>query len=139
MGVSFDLNTLLIAGAAVLLGYQLVIFAVFTKIFAISEGLHPPHTHLYKSVFRGLNLEMGILAGFVLTVSGIVLAGLVFLDWRAVEFGQLAPQVMVRRTLLALLLMVIGTQTIFSSFFLGVLTLRRKRLPDQSLIMINRL
>jgi len=131
-GLTFDLNTLLIAGAAVLLGYQLVIFAVFTKIFAISEGLHPPHTHLYKSIFRGLNLEIGILAGLILTIGGIAVAGVAFWDWRATGFGQLDPQVMVRRTLLALLLMVVGVQTVFASFFLGVLTLRRKRLANQT-------
>jgi Glycosyl transferase family 2 len=131
-GLTFDLNTLLIAGAAVLLGYQLIIFAVFTKIFVISEGLHPPHTHLYKPIFRGLSLEMGIVAGIILTIAGVLVAGLAFWDWRAAGFGQLDPQVMVRRTLLALLLMVIGVQTFFASFFLGVLTLRRKRLVQRT-------
>jgi hypothetical protein len=130
-GLTFDLNTLLIAGAAILLGYQLIIFAVFTKIFVISEGLHPPHTHLYKSIFRGLNLEAGILMGLILTIGGVLVAGLAYWDWQATGFGQLDPQVMVRRTLLALLLMVVGVQTVFASFFLGVLTLRRKRLAER--------
>ena len=40
--VTFDVHTLLYAAVAVLLGSQAIAFAVFTKVFAISEGLHPP-------------------------------------------------------------------------------------------------
>src|SRR6266705_273771 len=42
-GAGLDIHTLLVAGFLSLLGYQLVLFAVFTKIFAIREGFHPPH------------------------------------------------------------------------------------------------
>ena len=40
-GVEFDVHTLLYAFVSVLLGFQLIAFAVFTKVFAISEGLLP--------------------------------------------------------------------------------------------------
>jgi hypothetical protein len=40
--VTFDVHTMVYAAAFVLLGFQAVAFAVFTKIFAISEGLLPP-------------------------------------------------------------------------------------------------
>src|SRR5256714_522661 len=40
-GVGFDAQTLLYTAAAVILGFQAVAFAVFTKVFAISEGLLP--------------------------------------------------------------------------------------------------
>ena len=40
-GIGFDVHTLLYAFVPVLLGFQLVAFAVFSKIFAISEGLLP--------------------------------------------------------------------------------------------------
>jgi hypothetical protein len=128
-GVTFDLNTLLMAACGSLLGFQLLVFAVFTKIFAIAEGLHPPRTHLYKRVFRGLTLEKGVVAGVVLTLAGVGVAGLAVRDWWAAGFGPLPdPQAITRRVIPAVLLMTLGTQTVFASFFLGVLTLRRKRL-----------
>ena len=40
-GIRFDIHTLLYAATAVLLGFQSVVFAFFTKVFAISEGLLP--------------------------------------------------------------------------------------------------
>jgi hypothetical protein len=38
-GVTFDAHTLLFARLAILCGYQAILFAIFTKVFAISEGL----------------------------------------------------------------------------------------------------
>ncbi len=131
-GLTFDLNTLLLAGSASLLGYQLIIFAVFTKIFVIAEGLHPPRTHLYKRIFRGLTLETGVLAGLSLIAAGLAVVGWAVWDWWAAGFGDLDPQVTMRRTIPAVFLLTLGVQTVFASFFLGVLTLRRKRLGDQA-------
>ncbi|HKB02698.1 MAG TPA: glycosyltransferase family 2 protein [Gemmataceae bacterium] len=125
--LTLDINTMLLAGSMVLVGYQLVIFAVFTKIFVISEGLHPPRTHLYKPIFRGLTLEAGLLAGLALIAAGLGVTGLAIWDWWTAGFGELDPQVTMRRTIPAVLLMTLGVQTVFASFFLGVLTLRRKR------------
>src|SRR5471032_5927 len=42
-GLRLDIHTLLVAGFLSLLGYQLVLFALFTKIFAIRAGFHPPY------------------------------------------------------------------------------------------------
>lgn len=127
-GATLDLNTLLLATAAALVGYQLIIFAVFTKIFAITEGLHPPRTHLYKPIFKGLTLETGVIAGVLLTLAGVGVAGFAAWHWATADFGPLDPQVTLRWTIAALLCVTIGVQTIFASFFLGVLTLRRKRI-----------
>src|SRR5882724_6440562 len=41
-GVTFDVHTLVYAAAFVMLGFHAIAFAVFTKMFAISEGLLPP-------------------------------------------------------------------------------------------------
>ena len=40
-GVTFGAHTLLFSSLAVLCGYQSIIFAIFTKTFAISEGILP--------------------------------------------------------------------------------------------------
>ncbi len=127
-GLTFDINTLLLTAFMSLLGYQLLIFAVFTKIFVIAEGLHPPRTHLYKSIFRGLSLEVGVVAGLALFCSGLAVAGVAVWQWWSAGFGELQPQVTMRWTIPAVFLLAMGAQTIFASFFLGVLTLRRKRL-----------
>ena len=50
LGVGFDAHTLLFASLAVLLGYQSVLFGVFAKTFAVSEGLLPPDPLLCASL-----------------------------------------------------------------------------------------
>src|SRR6059036_3206886 len=44
--VTFDVHTLLYAAMAMVIGFQAILFAVFTKIFAISEGLLPEDLRL---------------------------------------------------------------------------------------------
>ncbi len=124
--VVLDIHTLLVAAFACVLGYQLVVFAVFIKIFAITEGLHPPKSHLYKHPFRKINLEVGVLIGFGLVVAGLFTLGYALWGWREVGFGELDPQTTMRQVIPAVVLITLGIQTLFSSFFISILTLRRK-------------
>ena len=64
-GVGFDVHTLLYAFVSVLLGFQLIAFATFTKVFAITEGLLPEDPRLNR-VFRWVTLETGLVFGGLL-------------------------------------------------------------------------
>ena len=63
-GVVFDVHTLLFASLAIVAGYQSILFAVFTKVFAISEGLLPADARM-RRLFERVTLEKGLLAGGV--------------------------------------------------------------------------
>jgi hypothetical protein len=52
----------------VILGFQSIVFAVFTKVFAISEGLLSENPQL-KQVLKFINLETGLLVGSILGCS----------------------------------------------------------------------
>ena len=123
--VTFDVHTLLYAAIAVLLGFQAIAFAVFTKLFAISEGLHPPDP-LLDRLFRYVTLEVGLLAGAVLVLTG--LGGSVYAVgiWSAHQFGRLDFSHTLRLVIPAALSLTLGVQTIFTSFFLSVLGMRRR-------------
>jgi hypothetical protein len=64
-----DIHTLLMAGLACLLGYQLIVFALFTKVFAITEGFQPMPGYMDR-LFRHVSLELGIVVGLLLTLVG---------------------------------------------------------------------
>lgn len=123
-GIGFDVHTLLYAFVAVLLGFQLIAFAIFTKVFAISEGLLPEDPRLSR-VFRYVTLETGLAAGAVLVIAGI--AGSIFAvsGWVTTSFGALDPSHMLRIVMPSVFALTLGTQIIFSSFFLSILGLRR--------------
>jgi glycosyltransferase involved in cell wall biosynthesis len=118
--VQFDVHTLLLAGFACLIGYQLIVFAVFTKVFAMEQGFHPPNPR-YRAMFRYLRLETGLLAGTLMFVTGIVGLAVAVLSWGAVRFGSLDPHLTMREVIPASVLLTLGVQTIFASFFLSIL------------------
>jgi len=124
-GVTFDAHTLLFASLAILCGYQSIVFAIFTKTFAISEGLLPEDPRMNR-FFDLVNLERGLIfSAFVLTV-GVVLLLLAFNQWRLTDFGRLDyPQTM-RLVVPGATLTALGFQTVLSSFFISILGMRRR-------------
>jgi glycosyltransferase involved in cell wall biosynthesis len=123
-GVRLDIHTLLVAGFLSLLGYQLVLFAVFTKMFAIREGFHPPHPAL-QTLLRYITLEVGLLAGALMALGGLVALILAVVSWQSVGFGNLNPSMTMREVIPAVVLLALGTQTIFASFFISILAIER--------------
>jgi glycosyltransferase involved in cell wall biosynthesis len=124
-GVGFDVHTLLYAFALALLGFQLVAFAVFTKVFAISEGLLPEDPRLNRT-FEYVTLEIGLAVGTLLIVVGI--GGSIFAvsGWAKSQFGALDAGHMLRVVMPSVFSLTLGVQTICSSFFLSILGLRRR-------------
>jgi glycosyltransferase involved in cell wall biosynthesis len=121
-GVRLDIHTMLVAGFLALLGYQLVLFAVFTKMFAIREGFHPPHPAL-QTLLRYITLEVGLLAGALMALGGLVALVLAVTSWQSVGFGNLNPSTTMREVIPAVVLLSLGTQTIFASFFISILSI----------------
>jgi hypothetical protein len=129
-GVTFDVHTLLAGAMAILVGYGAVAFAMYTKIFAITEGLLPEDPRLTR-LFRYVFLETGLLAGAALLLGGGGLFAMALLRWRAAGFGPLDYQASMRWIIPACTLLTLGVQTVFSSFFLSVLGLRRREMPSE--------
>jgi len=123
-GITLDVHTFLYAAIAIVIGYQTVIFAIFTKVFAITEGLLPEDPRL-KTLFNYIKLETGILAGALLLVAGIGLSIYALSFWGAHSFGSLDPSQTLRLVIPAVTLIALGLQTVLSSFFLSILGLER--------------
>ena len=117
---TFDIHTLLLAGFSCLIGYQLVVFAVFTKVFAMQQGFHPPNPS-YAAMFRYVKLETGLAAGGLMLLLGVVGLLVAVWSWGAVGFGALDPRLTMREVIPAAVLLTLGVQTVFASFFLSIL------------------
>ena len=123
-GITLDVHTFLYAAIAIVIGYQTVIFAIFTKVFAITEGLLPEDPRL-KTLFRYIKLETGILAGAFLLATGIGLSIYALSFWSSTSFGPLDPSRTLRLVIPAVTAIALGLQTVLSSFFLSILGLER--------------
>jgi hypothetical protein len=124
-GVVFDAWTLAYAFAAVLVGFQFLAFALFTKVFAISEGLLPDDPRLAR-MFRYITLETGLAAGAILVAAGIggTIIAIVKVTLGTAGLDQTLPAALSSAFSLAL-----GVEVICSSFFLSILGLRRRSAP----------
>jgi len=127
LGIAFfDTNTLLVSSMAIILSFQLISFAAFTKTFAISEGLLPEDPRLNR-LFSIITLEVGILIGLILSVSGLGLLIGALVYWANLGFGELSYPKSLRLVIPAVTSLILGVQIIFSSFFMSILGLKTKR------------
>jgi glycosyltransferase involved in cell wall biosynthesis len=125
MGVAFDAHTLLFASLAILCGYQSILFAIFTKTFAIAEGLMPEDPRLTR-FFEVVNLERGLVIASVALVVGLALLMLAVNQWRLADFGTLDYAHTMRWVIPGVALTALGFQTILSSFFASILGMHRR-------------
>ena len=124
-GITFDVDTLLHAMFAVLIGFQAVAFSVFTKIYATTEGLLPKDPRL-EGLYKLITLETGLTMGVLLSVAGLGGSLYAVHVWQAHHFGALNPASILRIVMPSATAMALGCQIIFFSFFLSVLGLARK-------------
>ena len=123
-GVVLNVGTLMMACMAVVVGYQLTAFAFYTKIFAIAEGLLPEDRKL-NQLFKFFTLEKGLAVGLLVLVAGLTLLLRSVWLWQQAQFGPLpSTEENLRRLIPAATLILLGVQSIFSSFFLSVLGMK---------------
>jgi len=122
---ALDVSALVYSMAAVLIGFQAILFAAFSRAFVANEGLMPPSPRMQKA-FKVLNLERGLIIGLLLLVVGIALAIYGFIHWGSSDFGALDARDAIRLAVPAATLSVLGVETIMGSFFLSVLGLSRR-------------
>jgi len=122
-GVTLDVGSLVIASMSMILGYQLVAQAFYSKVFAVGEGLLPNDPG-FAGLFQKWNLEKGCVLGALMTLAGLgILVWSAWL-WKGANFGPLDYSANLRRLIPGATVTILGLQTIFSSFHLSVLGLK---------------
>ena len=125
LGVTFDAHTLLFSSLFMTLGYQSILFAVFAKTFAISEGFLPEDRRM-KRFYQFVNLEKALIVGWARfcweycywcwpSTSGE------FCILDSLDYAHTMRFVIPGVTLTAL-----GFQTILACFFISILGMRRR-------------
>jgi hypothetical protein len=125
MGANLDAHTLLFASLAILVGYNMLVFALVAKVFAVGVGLLPKDPRIGR-LLQILTLERGIVGGGVTSIAGLVLLAVAFEQWRRTGFGDLDYPRTMREVIPGTLLVALGFQTVLSSFLLSLFELRRR-------------
>jgi hypothetical protein len=124
-GVVFDIHTLMFAAMMVLVGFQAIDFAVFAKVFGVTQGLLPRDERLDK-LFRYVTLETGLIVGALFFLLGLGGTAFAIGQWARTHFGPLDPVRFARLVMPSLLSLTLGLQITLSSFFLSLLGLAKR-------------
>ena len=124
-GVEFDINALVYACIAVLVGAQLTLFGGFAEIYGRFEGLV---RHDKPDAWaRWLTFERCIMIGLSLVVLGLAGTVAALTSWGEQDFGALDPRGTIRLVLPSATAIALGVIGIFSGLFASLLTLRGMR------------
>lgn len=128
--VGFDVTTMVYAMALCVLGYQSLMFAWLTKLYATQEAFLPTSPH-YRAIIARWSTERGLFVGLALFIIGIAVGVVQVIRWSGLDFGEQNASEVVRVAIPSALFLLLGFQTIMMSFFSGVLTIpRRETRPD---------
>jgi glycosyltransferase involved in cell wall biosynthesis len=122
LGRVWDYHVLLFGALAVILGFNLIVFDFCAKMFSMEAGLARPGQWL-GTLIRAFSLERGLLLGVVVFLAGFGLEVKIVLDWARAGYG---PLMAVRGITIGLLAMVLGVQTVFASFLMSLMLIKRR-------------
>lgn len=119
-GITFYTHPMFLSSLLTIVGYQLIIFSIFAKTYAIQHlNERSPLEKLYKYI----TIENASIIGFIISVTGLIIFIFILYIWINSGFGSLNQ---IKNAILALTLATIGIQTIFSSFMLSILGIKEK-------------
>ena len=126
--VTFDVDTLVAASAMVVIGFQSVLFWLFTQVYAGSEGFLPEEPKVQR-VLEKLSLERGLMLGGLIGLAG--LAGLIFslLYWNGMKFSHLNYEHSLRLMIPSVTALIVSCQVVLGTFFLSILGIKHTRHP----------
>jgi glycosyltransferase involved in cell wall biosynthesis len=124
--VTFDVDTLVAASGMVIIGFQSVMFWLFTRFYASTEGFLPESPRAERVLAR-FSLERVLLLGGVVGLAGLV--GLIFslTGWQANGFGHLNYEHALRLMVPSVTALTLSCQAILGGFFLSILNIRQNR------------
>jgi glycosyltransferase involved in cell wall biosynthesis len=125
-GTTFDVHTMVYASAMIVVGFQAILFAVFARIYAMTEGFLPEQPEL-DNLMKKVTLETGLLVGGVLILGGVALAVVVLAIWGGNGFNALDYRETLRVVIPSGTMLVLGVQTVLASLFLSILGIRHSR------------
>jgi len=123
--IELDVHTLLIAATFFVTGVQLAFLAVFARLYASRAGLLPRRAWL-ESRIENFSLGVGLAAGLLVTLAGVLLYSVGALQWRERGFGAMDYQSTLRIIIPGTTLVLVGLQIFFNSFIISLLSINQE-------------
>lgn len=125
-GREWQIHATIAAALLTVVGAQVVALAVSARAFAVDVlGERPDRLLTWGR--RRLRVEHGLVIGGLVAFAGLAIGGAIVGTWIGRGFGSLSEE---RLLVFAAILIILGLQTIFSSFFLSIIGLARAEPPN---------
>ena len=122
-GIELSATTMLFAAMSTLLGSQLIGFGILARLYGVAGKLWPTSRGVER--FRSwFSVERGCIAGAALFLLGLAGTGALLADWGQAGFGAMEPVELMRLAIPTVLATVLGLQTVFTSFLIGLIDTR---------------
>lgn len=122
--ITFGVHTLLYTSVMIMVGFQFLLFYGLTKVYTVENGLLPK-SKKYDKQFQYINLEKGLILGFLFIVLGVILSFLAFHYWQQINFGNIHTESVLRKIIPAICSILLGFQIILFSLFFSILGLKK--------------
>jgi glycosyltransferase involved in cell wall biosynthesis len=119
-GVTFDIASLILASALMLIGFQLVCFYALARLHTVQAGLLPA-SRRFKRIAAEISVDRACQLGGVLLLAGIAAAVGSVVVWGQAEWGDLNPSAIARPAAFAVVTAALGVQAIMSGFLWGLI------------------
>ncbi len=117
---TFDVHFMVLGSVLAILGYQIINLGLFAKAISFTRDFVVRDEFILR-FYQVFTLEKGIYLGLALLLIGLVMNGLVLYNWIRTHFGPLHQM---REALVGMTFIVLGFQTIFSSFLLSMVRIK---------------
>ena len=114
------MHSLILGGLLLIIGYQMLLAGLYFGAFGVTYGLSSPGGGRIKKLISYHSLEKELTLGVVLLAAGVILGLGVLLRWGGSGFGALDAA---QNAMIAMILSILGIQTIFSGMFISLLLL----------------
>ncbi len=112
-------HSLILGSMLLIIGYQTLLSGVYIAAFGKTYGVEGPG-HLTKKLTNYHSLERELIVGTAFLVGGVVLGLNVITSWMEAGYGSLQE---VQKSVMAMVLTIMGIQTLFSAIFISLLLL----------------
>lgn len=114
-GREWDLHAMIAGSMMAIAGSQIITLGLSAKAYGVYHL--GEHDKLHDKYDGKIRMEHGLLLGAAVTAIGFVLTAIIVINWFGSDFGTLSEQNLL---VFAMTLVVLGFQTIFTSFFMSI-------------------
>ncbi len=119
---TFDIHFMVLGSLFSILGYQIINIGILAKAITYEDHFIIQDKFI-SGFYKIFSLERGAVIGLILFIAGFILEGIILKEWISRHMGPLYET---RQALVGMTLIILGVQTIFSSFILSMTQIKKE-------------